>query len=112
MAMRAAFSPTMECPADLFTVHPSVPRYTDDADHQDQPGHHTTGHSGTLNDDRPPRARHSQRRSTRYRIGAPGLGEVNGVRSGVHHRSKSGEGAIFMTESLADAERVATELVD
>ena len=32
-------------------AHPSVPRHTDGAHEQDQPGHHTTGHIGTLNDD-------------------------------------------------------------
>lgn len=45
-------------------MHPSVPRHTDGADHQDQPGQPSTGHLGTLNDDRPPCDRRSQRRST------------------------------------------------
>ncbi|KKE98587.1 hypothetical protein WN67_28425, partial [Mycolicibacterium obuense] len=42
----------------------SVPRHTDGAHEQDQPDDGATGHISTLNDDRIPRRRHPERRST------------------------------------------------
>ncbi|WP_328586083.1 oxygenase MpaB family protein [Mycobacteroides immunogenum] len=45
-------------------AHPSVPRHTDGAHEQDQPDDGATGHISTLNDDRIPRRRHPERRST------------------------------------------------
>src|SRR6202171_2410549 len=58
------------CPRDIWqafsggTVHPSVPRHTDGADHQPQTRSHPGHHIGTLTDGSKPRGRHRERRST------------------------------------------------
>ncbi|ETZ36412.1 hypothetical protein L839_0608 [Mycobacterium avium MAV_120809_2495] len=45
-------------------VHPSVPRHTDGADHQDQNHADPEHHIGRINDGTAPRGRHPVRRST------------------------------------------------
>ena len=45
-------------------MHPSVPRHTDGADHQDQTHPDADHHIGRINDGTTPRGRHPERRST------------------------------------------------
>ncbi|EUA21702.1 hypothetical protein I545_0259 [Mycobacterium kansasii 662] len=45
-------------------MHPSVPRHTDGADHQDQNHADPEHHIGRINDGTAPRGRHPVRRST------------------------------------------------
>ncbi len=64
--LRALQRGTLRARQDFSGVprDPSLPRHTDGAHDQDQPGDYTSDHIGKLNDEWPPRGRHPERRST------------------------------------------------